>query len=51
MITKEFFKWLVSFVMSVIIIALVIAGFDQPIIWVVMAVAILMSVIRFEAFK
>jgi len=51
MIVREFFKWLASFVMSVIIIALVIAGFDQPVIWAVMAVVILMSVIRFKAFK
>lgn len=51
MITKEFFKWLVSFIMAAIIIVLVIAGFDQPIIWAVMVLAILTSVIRFQAFK
>ena len=51
MIIREFFKWLVSFVMAAVVIALVIAGFDQPIIWAVMAVAILTSVIRFKAFK
>ena len=49
--TREFFKWVASFIMAVIIIALVIVGFDQPIIWAVMAAAILTSIIRFQAFK
>ena len=51
MITREFFKWLVSFIMAAIIIVLVIAGFDQPMVWAVMALAILTSIIRFKAFK
>ena len=51
MIIREFFKWLVSFVMAAVIIALIIAGFDQPIIWAVLALAILTSIIRFQAFK
>jgi len=51
MITREFFKWLVSFIMAVVVIALIIAGFDQPMIWAVMALAILTSIIRFKAFK
>jgi len=51
MITKEFFKWVASFIMAAFVIAAIIAGFDQPIIWAVMAVAILTSVIRFKAFK
>ena len=51
MITREFFKWLASFVMAAVIIALVIVGFDQPMVWAIMALAILMSLIRFYAFK
>ena len=51
MITKEFFKWVVSFIMAAFVIAAIIVGFDQPIIWVAMAVAILMSIIRFKVFK
>lgn len=51
MITKEFFKWLVSFIMAGVMIVLIIAGFDQPMIWAILALAILTSVIRFQAFK
>jgi len=49
--TKEFLKWVASFIMAAFVIAAIIVGFDQPIIWAVMAVAILTSVIRFKAFK
>jgi len=51
MIIREFFKWLVSFVMAAVVIALVIAGFDQPMIWATLALGILTSFIRFQAFK
>jgi len=51
MITREFFKWVASFIMAAIIIVLVIVGFDQPIVWAVLALAILTSIIRFQAFK
>ena len=49
--TREFLKWVASFIMAVVIVALIIAGFDQPMIWAITAVAILMSIIRFKAFK
>jgi len=51
MITKEFFKWLGSFAMAVILVMLFVVGFTQPTIWVIMAIAILTSIIRFKAFK
>ena len=51
MITREFFKWLASFIMAAVVIALFIVGFDQPITWVILALAILTSLIRFQAFK
>jgi len=51
MITREFFKWLVSFVMAVILVMLFISGFTQPIIWAIMAVAGLMALIRFGVFN
>lgn len=51
MIAKEFFKWIASFIMAAFVIAAIIVGFDQPIIWAIMALAILMSIIRFKAFK
>lgn len=51
MITREFFKWLASFIIAVVVIVLIIIGFSQPIIWVVLAVAVVASIIRFEVFK
>ena len=51
MITREFFKWVASFIMATVIIALVVIGFDQPIVWIILMVAILTAVIRFWGFK
>lgn len=51
MIIREFFKWLASFIMAAVVIVIVIVGFDQPIAWIILALAILTSVIRFQAFK
>jgi len=49
--TREFLKWAASFIVSALIVTLIVVGFDQPIVWIILMVAILTAVIRFWGFK
>ena len=49
--TREFLKWVASFIISIFVVALIVVGFDQPIVWIILMVAILTAVIRFWGFK